>query len=295
MRQKPAYLPLYVRDFISDTCVLSLTWIEQGIHLRMLMVSWEQGPLLDDPDTVGRQIAWDASLGEIGPKVRKVWETCWRRSGQGWESPRLERERLWAAECIAKASKKGRKGAHSRWKKRAMPEQCPSNAQAMLTQAQAQAQVQDQSTDGSSLRSEPPAPRRRGRRKGQVLTMPVENANTTPEASKRPVTPQAELLEFWASEWQRTRGAAWASRKQDYILAAKVLALEGSSLPEAKARATRLLENGQDAWLAQNASVELLLRRWNNLAFEVKNGRHAEGAGERLARELREAGIEVTR
>ena len=40
-----AYLPLYVRDFWTDPKVLAMAWLEQAVYLRMLMLSWEAGPL----------------------------------------------------------------------------------------------------------------------------------------------------------------------------------------------------------------------------------------------------------
>lgn len=97
---KPAYFPLYVRDFLSDTKVLRLTWIEQGIHLRMLMVSWEGGALPDEPADVVRQIGLAEGLGTgecsavaLEKAIQRVWGLCWVKTEHGWESPRLERER----------------------------------------------------------------------------------------------------------------------------------------------------------------------------------------------------------
>jgi hypothetical protein len=89
-------------------------------------------------------------------------------------------------------------------------------------------------------------------------------------STKRAGTPQAELVEFWASRWEETRGVAWKSQTSDFIVAAKILTLAGGDPGEARVRAGRLLGESEDEWLVKNASLGILLKRWNQLAVDVR-------------------------
>lgn len=82
-------------------------------------------------------------------------------------------------------------------------------------------------------------------------------------------TPQAELVEHWQEVFVRTRSSKWAAKRLDYIQAAQAITLAEGDLAEAKHRATLLLEQGSDGWLAKNASLAVLVSHWNTIPVEV--------------------------
>lgn len=171
MRYRPAYLPLYVRDFLTDPNVMMMRWIDQAIYLRMLMASWELGPLPDDDEMVFRLIQGDhlaSSLEgygvdcgrggfafggreghqfDIHAAIRGVLETCWEMSGDEWVNPRLEVERQHALETMSKNSGRTAAGWKTRW---ANAEQVLNNCSAM--------QSQDQDQDQKKKKRTPPPP-----------------------------------------------------------------------------------------------------------------------------------------
>lgn len=107
MGRRLAYLPLYVLDFLTDPLVLRMTWIEQAIHLRMLMASWEAGPLPNDVDMIARMIDGYRLNHELSraryntaSSVRLVLGACWVRTKEGWISRRLEDERAYARSVV---------------------------------------------------------------------------------------------------------------------------------------------------------------------------------------------------
>ena len=142
MKDRPAYLPLYVRDFISDPKVLALAWLEQVIYLRMLMLSWELGPLPDDPASIERMIGLgaDQRISPATDSIRSILSACWEQTEEGWVSLRLEFERTRWDEMRAGRTDKARLAANARWSRR----DAPSIAQAMLGDANPQAQAQAQ-------------------------------------------------------------------------------------------------------------------------------------------------------
>jgi uncharacterized protein YdaU (DUF1376 family) len=172
VRDKPAYLPLYVRDFLSDQLVLRLSWIEQGIHLRMLMASWEGGPLPDDPHLVAHQIGWDGGYGlaDDGPlvidrQIRSVWGLCWVKTSEGWVSPRLEQERTKNAAILA-AQRERAANARANASPKVSPKVSPN------ARLQSQAQAQE--------REEPPK------------NPPADAGTPPPQAKPAPARPRAK-------------------------------------------------------------------------------------------------------
>lgn len=109
MKARSVWMPLYVREYLTDTGHLSLE--QSGAYLHLLMHSWAIGPLPDD----------DAKLA----RMCRVSEGKWLRSIKadvlaffvlgdgGWTQKRLENERRRAVENSATASK----NASAKWRK----------------------------------------------------------------------------------------------------------------------------------------------------------------------------------
>lgn len=152
---KKAYLPLYVRDFLSDPIVLGMTFTEQAVYLRMLMLSWEVGPLRGDTDRLARMVglARDVVHDSERRAVENVLGLCWSQSGDGWTNPRLERERQRSDVILEGQRARAAKARETLAAARASnvrPDASPSVSQ----QSQAQAQVQEKSTTGTPSVSE---------------------------------------------------------------------------------------------------------------------------------------------
>jgi uncharacterized protein YdaU (DUF1376 family) len=110
---KKAYLPLYVRDFLSDPVVLGMTFTEQSVYLRMLMLSWEMGPLPGDVDRLARMVGLargdQVQEGERCA-IRAVLGLAWEEGTSGtWTNPRLERERVKTTEILEAQRERARK------------------------------------------------------------------------------------------------------------------------------------------------------------------------------------------
>ncbi len=124
MGNRLAYLPLFVRDFLTDPNVLQMRWLDQAIYLRMLMASWEAGPLPDDATMIGRMVdearlhgeleAFGASF-DVRDAIVGVLESCWRRTDAGWICPRLEAERERSLALVRRQSEGGLEGNRRRW------------------------------------------------------------------------------------------------------------------------------------------------------------------------------------
>lgn len=113
----------------------------------------------------------------------------------------------------------------------------------------------------------------RAREADPVPAAPEPSESADPPKPKRPrkpaTGPQADCIRHWESEWARTRlGAVWKWTARHASDVAKALDLAGGDAQEVQARATRLLESGDD-WTATNASPALLVSRWNQLGVVV--------------------------
>lgn len=159
LKDRPAYLPLYVRDFWTDPNVLVMAWLEQAIYLRMLMLSWEAGALPDDLGSIEHMIGLgsDQRLSSMADSIELVLETCWTHVESGWTNPRLEFERTRWHELHATHSRNGSKGNAVRW---GIAEPSPGDSQAIALGSQSQAQAHTQ-VQAQELEEEknPPTPR----------------------------------------------------------------------------------------------------------------------------------------
>lgn len=102
MAKAPAF-QLFAVDFLSDT----LTWSAQelGVHLRLMMWSWDNGPVPVDMKRICR----------IDPEAAQVWDIVgpkWIANGQGGlTNPRLEKTRADQAEYRGRQAERGRRSA----------------------------------------------------------------------------------------------------------------------------------------------------------------------------------------
>jgi uncharacterized protein YdaU (DUF1376 family) len=154
MKDRPAYLPLYVRDFLTDPKVLAMAWLEQAIYLRMLMMSWEAGPLPGDPVTIERMIGLGADhrIDPSSASIEAVLAACWQKTEEGWINPRLESEReRWRR---LDASNKARTAAANAIRtSRSSSRQRDDERNGAKAQAQAQAQEEELRTRGRARAS----------------------------------------------------------------------------------------------------------------------------------------------
>lgn len=292
MRDRPAYLPFYIRDFFSDPNVLRMTWTQQAVYLRMLCVSWEMGALPASDMEVARMINQESLEPDVGA-VRKL---AWSTDGDGNSTnPRLERERLHWLEVHSKKKNGGKEGNRRRWdssQDRSEPDRTQADAASDTdrspteppsdsdrnTQAQEQAQEQEQEQPdlSASLRSAgADKPRRRNR------------------ARQEAAGPHREAIRAWDALWLENRGVpfAWNGREASAIAACLVHA--GGDLELFTTRAARLLRDPPDAWFAQNASPAILESRWNQLVVRV--ARRTPTLDERNAQTLRATAEELLR
>lgn len=146
MKDRPAYLPLYVRDFLTDPNVLALPWLEQALYLRMLMLSWEMGPLPDSPSLIERMIGLgaDQRIDAQDKNIAYVLDLCFEKGSDGWTNQRLEAERArWAALHEGWSEAGARGGRKAQANRRQAQARLQASVEASSTKPQAQAQAQD--------------------------------------------------------------------------------------------------------------------------------------------------------
>jgi uncharacterized protein YdaU (DUF1376 family) len=102
-----AWMPLYVGDFLVGT----MGWkpIVVGHYIRLLCVNWDKGTIPKDPQD------WEyisAGASEYAEELCKKFPICGK---DGRCNPRIEREKIRAAEVYEKRSAAGKTGAQRRW------------------------------------------------------------------------------------------------------------------------------------------------------------------------------------
>jgi uncharacterized protein YdaU (DUF1376 family) len=106
--QSLAMLPWFVRYYIAATRQFSLA--ERGAYTDLLFLSWEIGPLPNDPIRLARLI------GVSAPEFKRVWTTIrtkFTETEKGLVNTRLEQHRVESMDRSAKA----RSSAHLRWER----------------------------------------------------------------------------------------------------------------------------------------------------------------------------------
>lgn len=142
-------LPLFVKDYLMKTMVLSLE--QSGAYLHLLMHAWYAGGELPDDDKAL------AALCKVSVKkwmgIRPVMEPFWIIQNGVWTNERLSRELQYVKEVSEKRASAGAKGGASRTAK--IKELAEAKLEQSLSKAQAPTPTPTP-TPSSSLRSEEP-------------------------------------------------------------------------------------------------------------------------------------------
>lgn len=121
MSSTPAF-QFYVQDFLTGTTLLSAA--ATGAYIRMLSVSWELGPIPDNPAALSRSMG----LSQTDPPFETVWlelKDKWHLTLKGWINPRLELVRWEQLQYRQGRAEDGRRGADKRWGKNRVPYSLP--------------------------------------------------------------------------------------------------------------------------------------------------------------------------
>jgi uncharacterized protein YdaU (DUF1376 family) len=137
---KPPYLPFYVDDFASDGLVEAMTTEEVGAYTLLLCKAWREEPVASIPDDDRVLARWARMSAECWAECRAAVLRPFKKRQDGrLYQRRMEREYQKAMERKRAKSSHGQKAANGRWEKElhahAMPEHCPSNADAMPNDA----------------------------------------------------------------------------------------------------------------------------------------------------------------
>lgn len=128
------WMPLYVRDYLSDTARLST--LEHGAYLLLIMSYWKDGGIPSDDDDLAYIVG--LSMDEwlkIKPRIQRLFK-------DGWRHKRIDEELAKAEEKYERRANAGRKGGLAK----AATEQSTSNAKqcsGIVNQPQPQPQPQE--------------------------------------------------------------------------------------------------------------------------------------------------------
>lgn len=145
----PAWMPLYIADYLADTG--HLTTVEHGAYMLLIMHYWQHGGLPADEHKLARitrmSIAeWSASRDTLADLFE-----------EGWKHGRIDKEIAAARETMNKRSAAGRAGASARYGKRtaiAMANALQTNAPAGDGVCLVTSQSGQTEEDGGSARDE---------------------------------------------------------------------------------------------------------------------------------------------
>ena len=114
MNKAPAYL-WYPKDYLADSNTVCMTLLEEGAYRRLLDYCWLEGSIPGDMKALGR-LCKGLSPEEMA-EAWKAIEMCFRKDGDRYVHPRLDKERKkQEANRLAK-SKAGKMGADARYNK----------------------------------------------------------------------------------------------------------------------------------------------------------------------------------
>jgi uncharacterized protein YdaU (DUF1376 family) len=85
---KPPAMQFYVRDWLVSTVGMPLE--AKGLHIDLLCIAWDKGPLPDDPQWRQRVAGVSA---EAAGALWAILAPRWKKTRAGWINPRLERQR----------------------------------------------------------------------------------------------------------------------------------------------------------------------------------------------------------
>lgn len=126
------WMKMYWADYLGDTMHLSQG--QHGAYLLLIAHYWNKGELqAKHCYSIAR-----AMLEQERSNVDEVLEQFFERDGEFWRHRRVDQEIAEAQESYARRANAGSRGGKARAERssnaQAMPEQCSSNAQAMLKQ-----------------------------------------------------------------------------------------------------------------------------------------------------------------
>lgn len=104
------WFPFWVRDFLTSRTVAFLNMEEVGVYVMLLCHEWEDGPLPNNAEFLGRLIRADMNT------VQAVLEQCFTLVGTEWVNERLEGVRAEQAGRRQKAVRAGKASAAARRK-----------------------------------------------------------------------------------------------------------------------------------------------------------------------------------
>ena len=106
----PAWMPLYVADYLADTGHLST--VEHGAYMLLIMHYWQNGDLPDDDARLARIVRMsDAEWSAARPVIRPKF-------GDGWRHERIEGEIKEAEKRIEAGKRGGEASARARGSRR---------------------------------------------------------------------------------------------------------------------------------------------------------------------------------
>jgi uncharacterized protein YdaU (DUF1376 family) len=120
-----------------------MTLEQRGAYHEMLCVSWQMGPLPEDPSLLARLLGIDIET------FQRVWVEplcgCWQKTEFGLVNERLEDERKWAESRQEKASRAGKASWNARSSQVRTPVERPFNSSSNSEPTiQIQNQIQNQ-------------------------------------------------------------------------------------------------------------------------------------------------------
>jgi len=103
------YYRKHVERWRSSPTVRMMNLLERGAFSELMDLSWQMGPIPDDPSELARLIGTDPQ------EFEKAWterlKNCWKKTKKGLINPQLEIERKWAESKTYKSTK----AATARW------------------------------------------------------------------------------------------------------------------------------------------------------------------------------------
>lgn len=262
-------MKLYVDDWLSSAEIALMSDAEERAYMRLLMWQWKTGVVPDDPVKIAR------ILGRGEGEAARIWAAL-RHLFPNGQNEKCANVR---AEQEARA-KKGRRGAEARWnaQRDAKPDAQP------YAQRDAKPDAPAMGAQGSGLRAQEPGAQDSGRKpragaRARQTAPAVDNstaAGSSGSAKPRrasgrrrpPSGPQQEVIAYWLEKWSATRPTKYAVLAKCGKAVKECLKLADGELFEVTRRIDALLES-KDPWMAQNASLSLLLSQWNPLGVSV--------------------------
>jgi uncharacterized protein YdaU (DUF1376 family) len=111
VKEPKVFMPLFISDYMADTCDLSAE--EHGAHLLLLMSMWRRGGSL--PNKADRLARIASVSSDRWPDVWAVIGDFFDEAGDQITQKRLTRELDAARERMAAVSRRGRRAARQRW------------------------------------------------------------------------------------------------------------------------------------------------------------------------------------